>query len=134
MKTSHTLPNGTILEVGKKYNSELWCKEDSIIFTEILFLGNKKAFLRNNEDEEYDCYYSGLQDLIPYEEPKPKLLEELKPYLLLHKYYKGVEGRIRFFDVGRYEEMKQQVSGTTSKIYTIEEAKELGLDLSMFNI
>jgi len=125
MKTSHTLPNGTILEVGKKYNSELWCKEDSIIFTEILFLGNKKAFLRNNEDKEYDCYYSGLQDLIPYEEPKPKLLDEHKPYVH-HANTAGLV-QIQFFE-------RKPKNSEHHHFYTIEEAKELGLDLSMFNI
>ena len=124
MKTTHTLKNGTVLEVGKRYIGTDW-DDDVSLFTEILYIGNKKALLRDNNGEEYECYLSYLETLIPYEEPKEKIFDGYKPYIR----HSSVSDLITL----EFKKTRPR-NETHAFYYTIEEAEEQGLDLSIFNI
>ena len=78
MKTSVTLNNGTVLEVGKKYRLSGW---DEAAHTEILFLGEGSMFTITHYHESpsqeqsfsiYDFHHKWLPYTAPQEEVKWK--------------------------------------------------------------
>lgn len=123
MKTKHTLENGIVLEVGKKY---LYRSE---IIT-ITALGDYQFLFLDSIGDEDILGYNDSESIEPYQEPKEKDLEGLTAYVLIKKNYKGREGKLRFFDNGRFEEMKQNYNSTTMEILTLEEAKQRGLNIN----
>jgi len=95
MKKTHELPNGTVLEVGKKYCSEKWEG-----YIEVDYLGKEIIVYTTLEEDEEDientCSYSFANNewnLQPYTEPKKKVKVANYAY---------ISGNDRWFESGSF--------------------------------
>jgi hypothetical protein len=68
MKTSVTLNNGTILEVGKKYRQETYLAG---FFMEIISIGNEKLFVC--DERGIECLVMIDKNWLPYTAPQEEL-------------------------------------------------------------
>lgn len=120
MKTEHTLKSGVVLKVGSKYRNGNYI--ETVLFMNediVLTVDQKKLHL------DVDINDPVLQTFTPYQEPEKKELEGYEVYFVEYnericitlEYYKG-----------------KPKDTDTFKYYTPQEAKEKGLDLSMFNL
>jgi len=116
MKTQHQLPNGTLLEIGKKY------KDNNNEVIEISALGNLKFLFIDEEGNERDRYYQGEFNLLPY---KPEPTKELAGY---QEFYVSIDNLIALRYAKDKESILNNFSGSIKpKIYTRQEAAEAGL-------
>jgi len=123
----HKLSNGTILKVGEYYTSPMInaggrTKENRVKVLELIVGGFIASVEWSNNRVLYDFESANDWDWKVYVTPKKKILENIKPYAI-HNRHDGVV-KIEF------HAKKPIVEGDHIDVYTIEEAKELGLDMN----
>ena len=120
----HKLSNGTILKVGEYYTSPMInaggrTKENRVKVLELIVGGFIASVEWSNNRVLYDFESATDWDWKVYTTPKKKILERLKPYVCVLP----DEASIQWFLI-------KPVDGGLYTYYTIEEAKELGLDMN----
>jgi hypothetical protein len=125
----HKLSNGTILKVGEYYTSPMInaggrTKENRVKVLELIVGGFIASVEWSNNRVLYDFESATDWDWKVYTTPKKKILEKYKLFALHHRHDNIVE--IEFHT-------KKPIETDCMDVYTIEEAKELGLDMNFLN-
>ncbi len=128
----HKLSNGTILKVGEYYTSPMInaggrTKENRVKVLELIVGGFIASVEWSNNRVLYDFESANDWDWKVYTTPKKKILERLKPYIQV-TYNDTAKKEIEYVLIIFMSKIKK--GGEFVNYYTIEEAKELGLNMN----
>jgi hypothetical protein len=95
---------------------------------------DENLFQGTHEDGETITEWNKTLNWQLYEEPKEQDLKDVFFYFVINNYGYGKSFHLCFGDKEQFKNHEKVVMPHGSKVITIQEAQERGLDLSMFNL